>query len=336
MQIEKNVSLGAHTTLQVGGVADYFIVVRSEEELREALAFVQAEGLPHVVFGEGTNLLVGDAGYRGAVIRNQIVGLEYAEAGNVVQMTCGAGLILDEVIADAVSCGYWGLENLSAIPGTVGATPIQNVGAYGVEVSQLITHVTAIHAQTLEKKVFDNTACGFAYRDSFFKTTAGKEWIVIDVSFALSSVPCPQLGYGSLQALQTMEDISPLTIRAAVTDIRLTKFPDWRKVGTAGSFFKNPIITSEHYQTLHAQYPDLPGYPAAAGQTKVSLGWILEHICQLKGFCKDGVCLYEHQALVLINKNAQHATAIEDFAHLVAQTVFEKTKIKIEWEVRKI
>ena len=196
----------------------------------------------------------------------------------MVTLTCGSGEWLDDVVADSVERGYWGLENLSAIPGTVGATPVQNVGAYGVEVSSRITAVAAIHQDSEEEKIFSVRECAFGYRDSFFKSPAGAVWVVTTVTFSLSQTPRPQLEYGALAALKTVEDITPSLVRASVMKIRAGKFPDWKVVGTAGSFFKNPIITAAAYKTLKTNYPELPGFPTDNGMVKVSLGFILDKI----------------------------------------------------------
>lgn len=336
-QLEKNVSLAQYTTLQVGGVADYVATVRNNDELMISLKLAKQMEIPTLIIGGGSNLLIGDEGFRGLVIRNQILERDYFELGDgEIELHCGAGEVFDLVVADSVGRGYWGLENLSAIPGTVGATPIQNVGAYGVEVSSLIKCVEAINVQTQEVKKFSNQDCDFFYRESFFKTEEGRQWVVTKVVFTLSSLPNPRLDYADLTSLKSNKNISLTDIRQAVTDIRLKKFPDWHSVGTAGSFFKNPIIENDHYQQLSEEFPGLPGYVNSDSKTKVSLGWILDKICGLKGYCNNGVCLYEYQALVLVNKTATSARLIDEFAKEIEKKVFAKTKIKIEREVRTI
>lgn len=336
LRIEKKVSLKGYTTLKVGGVAGYLVEVNAVEDLRQALNFAEQNSAPLLILGEGSNVLISDDGFKGLVIINKIKGVTYQEKGNDVFATFASGEILDEVIADTVSKNYWGLENLSAIPGTVGATPIQNVGAYGVEVSDLIIEIFAINIKTKEEKIFTTTECKFSYRDSFFKTDAGKDWLVLDVTFKLSKVPTPKLTYGSLKELAENKNISLGEIRNEIIKIRSTKFPNWREVGTAGSFFKNPIINNDHYKALLLEYPDLPSYPESENNTKVSLGWILDNVCHLKGFSRDGVSLYEKQALVLINDSATSAKQIDDFADFVKEKVKEKTGIEIEREVRNI
>lgn len=334
--IEKNVHLSAYTTLKVGGVADYFVVVKSKEDLVAALLFAQQTAMPPLIIGGGSNLLISDDGYRGLVILNEIKGREFTKNGNEIFLTCGAGEILDEVIEDAVQQGFWGLENLSAIPGTVGATPIQNVGAYGVEVSTLIAQVVAVHCLNLEERKFSNEECQFGYRDSYFKSEVGQLWVVVGVTLVLSTSPNPKLDYGSLQSLVKDQELSAQKIRKEICEIRASKFPNWREVGTAGSFFKNPVISISHFEILKKQHPDLVGFANGDNEIKVSLGWILDHVCKLRGYCENGICLYEKQALVLVNVEGKEARVIEEFANHIAEIVEEKTGIRIEREVRSI
>lgn len=336
LRIEKAVPLAPYTTLQVGGVADHLAVVKTVEELGEALRFAKQTATPPLILGGGSNVLISDFGYRGLVIVNQISGRQYEEEGDEVLLTCGAGEVLDTVVADTATRGYWGLENLSAIPGTIGATPIQNVGAYGVEISDLVTKVVAVHVETTEEKVFTKADCQFGYRDSFFKTTAGREWIVTSVTFRLSCTSAPQLEYGALAELEKTAELTPQQVRDQVVAIRSEKFPDWQRVGTAGSFFKNPIISNAQFTALQKDYPGILGYPMGDTKTKVSLGWVLDNVCSLRGYCRDGVCLYERQALVLVHESPVSAKAIDEFATYVANMVKEKTGIVIEREVRSV
>jgi len=333
MEIRTKVALAPLTTLQVGGVAEYLAEVTTETELQQVQQFATQRSVPVLVLGQGSNVLVSDQGYQGVVIVNQIRGIEYQPIDDErVSVTCGAGEVLDEVIKDGVSREYWGLENLSHIPGTVGAAPIQNVGAYGVEVSALVTNVRAVALATGEVRNFDTQACQFAYRDSYFKTLAGRDWVITHVTFLLSRKRQPQLEYGDLQQLDA-HSCTLAEIRAHVIKIRSGKFPDWHVVGTAGSFFKNPIIAASHRDQLLQQYPELPNYVMNDGRYKIALGWVLEHVCKLRGHYEGAVGLYEHQALVLVN-TGDSATAIADFSQWVADEVQRKTDIEIEPEVR--
>ena len=325
--------LADYTTLKVGGPAAHLVAVQSVAELESMRQWAQSMGVPVLSLGSGSNVLIPDVGYPGLVIINQIKGLVYEPAGGgAVTVTIGAGEQLDEVVADSVSRGYWGLENLSHIPGTVGAAPIQNVGAYGVELSALIEHVTAVSLSTGEVRVFANADCQFGYRDSYFKTTAGRDWFITSVVCRLSTGRSPVLTYGDLQQLDH-HTCTLGAVRAHVIAIRSTKFPDWHTVGTAGSFFKNPIISAAHCTQLQQQYSGLPAYKQADGQMKVSLGWILDKVCELRGHQVGAVGLYQAQALVLIN-TGDSAAAIAAFADQISQVVFTKTRITIEPEVR--
>jgi UDP-N-acetylmuramate dehydrogenase len=333
LRMQEQVALADYTTLQVGGPADYLVRVETVEELQEAQIFSQKKSAPLTVIGGGSNLLARDAGYRGVVVVNAIKGIQDLVHGDCVYLKVGAGEVFDDLVAYSVKHNYWGLENLSAIPGSVGATPIQNVGAYGAEVSSCITEVKAVHKLTNEVKTFSTKECQFDYRDSFFKTAEGRQWSIVEVVFKLSMQRKPNLEYGALAELKEVPKVSLASIRDKVIAIRSGKFPDWTAVGTAGSFFKNPIVPVQQFEELQATYPDLPGYPVDDAYVKVPLGWVLDTVCGLKGYCENGVCLYEHQALVLVNYEAKQADAIEQFADHVAEVVKDKTGITIEREV---
>jgi UDP-N-acetylmuramate dehydrogenase len=287
-----------------------------------------------LVLGEGSNVLCRDNGYEGLVVINKILGYdEQVINDSHVLLKIGAGENLDSIIERTIKDGFWGLENLSSIPGSIGATPVQNVGAYGVEVSELIESVEAVHKNTFEKKVFLNSDCKFGYRDSFFKSEKGKEWCVVSVTYKLSRCSKPVLHYSDLKPLQEFSDSTQEQIRNHVIEIRAKKFPNWKTVGTAGSFFKNPIITKVEYLNLVQQYPELPGHEVESGAVKVSLGWILDKLCELKGFRIGSVRLFEKQALVLVVDGEASATEVEDFVEKIKVIVKKKTGIEIEREV---
>jgi UDP-N-acetylmuramate dehydrogenase len=333
--IENNVSLRAYTTLKTGGVARYMFTVRSVEDVRAAVHYAKQNGLPYFILGRGSNVLAADEGFSGVVIKIELQGISYeALEGGVVRLKAAAGELLDAVIADTVKRGYWGLENLSSIPGTVGATPVQNVGAYGVEVKDLIESVEVFHIPTETIQKLTNALCAFGYRDSIFKRTGGGEYIITAVNFLVSVSPLPKLSYRDLALY--FGDVTPSLseIRIAIEKIRADKFPNWEEVGTAGSFFKNPIIDEEKAKRLKEDYPDLPVYQADAGLVKVSLGYVLDKVCQMKGHKKGKVGLYEKQALVLINEGVVSTEEILNFASEVATRVKEVTGIEIEMEVR--
>lgn len=334
--IKENINLAPYTTFKIGGPAESFAVVKSEEELPTLVRAARERQQSILVLGGGSNVLIDDAGIKGLVIKNEIKGVSSVVSGDQVLVTAGAGEVWDDLVALTVKEGWWGLENLSAIPGSVGATPIQNVGAYGVEVASLIKSVRVFDIERAEFREFTNQECAFGYRDSFFKTEAGRKLIVTSVTYSLSTVPNPKLHYKDLSVFFSdaeLSNISQSAIRDAVIKIRAGKFPDWKQIGTAGSFFKNPIISEDHYATLVAEYPGLPGYPEKEGKIKVSLGWVLDNICGLKGHKEGNVGLYEKQALVLVNFGSATATEVKNFAAKVCDEVFKKTQIEIEMEV---
>jgi UDP-N-acetylmuramate dehydrogenase len=336
MEIKEHVDLAPYTTLKVGGPARYFVAVHTIDELAQVRQFAQQAGVPVLVLGQGSNVLVSKQGYAGVVIINQILGRAYKkELGESTLASFGSGENWDEIVADTVTRSLWGLENLSHIPGTVGATPVQNVGAYGVEVSDRIVSVQAFSLLSGESKTFTNAECEFTYRDSYFKTDAGRDWFITSVTFSLSeNNAAAVLGYADLQTFtETKSDFTQLELRNEIIRIRSEKFPNWQQVGTAGSFFKNPIITKAHLDELLATYGELRYFPQPNGEYKIALGWVLDKICGLRGYCDGAVCLSQHQALVLLN-HGDSATAVVQFVTDVQTAVYEKTKINIEPEVR--
>ena len=334
---KENEPLQNKTTLKVGGPAEFFIAIKNEQELFAAVETAQKRQLPITVLGGGSNVLVAESGVSGLVIKNEIHGWEEEQKGTDIFLTVGAGEVLDEVVAKTVAKGYWGLENLSHIPGSVGATPVQNVGAYGVEVKDLVVEVRVLNTDSMRVEVLDNEACQFGYRDSLFKKEDGKKYIVMQVTYRLSTEPKPNVSYRDLQT-RFGEELVPdiAAIREAVIEIRSQKFPDWHTVGTAGSFFKNPFVTSEAFDSLKSKYPLMPGFEMPDGRVKVPLGWILDHVCEVRGIMRGHVGTYTKQALVLIHDGEASADEIIEFADFVVDTVRDKTGIFVEWEVTRI
>lgn len=334
LAIKENVILKDYTTLKTGGVGRFMVEVVSADELVEAADFAKKNQLEILVIGSGSNLLIADEGFAGLVIKVNILGREYENDDRQVTLTCGAGEVLDEVVAETVLQGYWGLENLSAIPGTIGATPVQNVGAYGVEIKDLVRSVEAFHLPTKTKKVFTNQECKFDYRDSFFKTDEGKNYVITKVVFTLSKNPNPKIAYADLQKKFSDTEVTLEKIRQEIIAIRANKFPDWKVVGTAGSFFKNPVVAKSVAEALSLKYPDLPLYRVDENSLKIPLGFVLDKVCNLKGYRVGKVGLYQNQALVLVNYEDATATEIKNFAEEISRVVENKTGIKIEPEVR--
>lgn len=334
LKIEHNVVIAPYTTLKTGGVVRTLVTLSSVDEVPELCSYLAKVGGPYLVLGGGSNVLMADEGFDGVVIHNQIKGREYTKTSATSwDCTFGAGEVLDVVIAETVERELYGLENLSHIPGTVGATPVQNVGAYGVEVSQLIVQVEAVDLETGAVCVFKNHECDFEYRHSFFKTTVGKKYFIMRVTYRLSAVPQLQLAYKDLQVVFKDHTPSLMQVREAIIKIRSEKFPDWEKVGTAGSFFKNVVVTNTKGEILRARYPELPLYPYTANSCKISLGYVLDKLCGLRGYRVGSVSLYEKQAMVLVSEGAS-ADEIKNFARDIQEKVFAVIEEKIEPEVQ--
>lgn len=336
LSIQKDVPLAPLTTLGVGGAAEFFVRAHTESELSEAVAWANNNGHPLTIIGSGSNVLVADEGVRGLVIHIDIDDVTFMEDGDVVLVRAGAGVIWDDLVASVVKKGLWGFENLSAIPGTVGATPVQNVGAYGVEVGDYIRAVRVYDMKEEVFKVLPGAACMFTYRDSLFKHAEGKHFIVTQVTYVLSPIPQPHTTYKDLNVVfgERTEQPSLQEIRDAVTAIRANKFPDTDEIGTAGSFFHNPIVSQEQYEKIRATYPEFPAHTTDDGRMKLVLAWFLDTVLHLRGVQEGRVGMYEKHALVLVNHGQATAYDIETFAHTIEKKVFDTLGVRIEREVK--
>ncbi len=334
--IQKNKPLKKFTTLGVGGKAEFYVEIHSEKTLHEAIIFAKENNLPVTVLGEGSNVLISENGVNGLVIIINIKGITDIVTGSDVCVTAQAGEKLDDLVAYSVHRGYWGIENLSHIPGTVGAAPVQNVGAYGVEIKDVIKLVKVYNIDSQQFETFSVSDCVFEYRDSFFKKKEGKKYIVVSVTFLLSTIVSPCLSYKDLQNKFTQTNISLSKIRDEVIETRSKKFPNWQKTGNAGSFFKNPIISTKKFEDLQALYPNLPSFPAEHDFVKIPIGWVLDKVLHIKELDNEKVGAYRGQALVFINKGNATSDDFISFATEIQQQVYNATGIQIEWEVTKI
>lgn len=333
MVIRESVPLRSLTTLNVGGPARYVIECDSIESLTEAVRFARAQNLPFRPLGQGSNVLADDAGYNGVVLHIRIPGISITEEGEQVRVDVGAGVAWDALVDVAALQGLWGLENLAGIPGTVGAAPVQNIGAYGAEVKDTLYSVTVFDPGTESVTIYRNDECAFGYRDSRFKRE--QHLIITGVTFMLSRSGTPRISYPDLEASRAagVALYTPIDIARAVRNVRSNKFPDLKTHGTAGSFFKNPILTEETFAALDAQYPEIPRYPVAGG-IKIPLAWILDHVLALRSFTLGPVSLFERQPLVLVTNANATAHDVEVLAQHVTTLVFDATNILIEREVQ--
>jgi UDP-N-acetylmuramate dehydrogenase len=309
----------------------------SEEELLRILRDEYFRECDSVHIGGGNNLLF-LSDYNGIVLHSAIKGVSVVEeTGESVLLRIGAAEVWDEVVVYAIAQGWYGIENLSGIPGECGAMAIQNVGAYGVEIKEVIDSVEAYNRQTCEKRVFTGEECRYTYRHSRFKEEGEAPYIITHIRIRLGKTPRFSLHYGNLQefVLARHSSLSLPAVRESILSMRKEKLPDPERFGNAGSFFMNPVVSIRQFEELKSQYPDIPSFTAEDGRIKIPAGWLIEQ-CGFKGKSHGEVGVYEKQALVLINLG--HATG-EDIA-LVAESirtaVAERFRIELVPEVKYI
>jgi UDP-N-acetylmuramate dehydrogenase len=323
MLIREDVPLAPLTTLGVGGAARYFTEARTEADVLEAIDFARPRGLPLFVLGGGSNVLVADSGFAGLVLKIGIADvLRRSGPDGSVTFTAGAGYEWDALVQQTVDAGCAGLECLSGIPGTVGATPVQNVGAYGQEVSQTIQEVRVLELRSREIKTFSNADCRFGYRCSVFNTAARGRYVILQTSFALPQNGSPSLRYPDLQRYFAGCSNGPTLseVRTAVRAIRHRKamllVPGEEDARSAGSFFKNPVVPQAVFEELAARLVSkglqLPSYPAGDGFRKLPAAWLVEHAGFAKGYAKGAAGISRKHALAIVNRGG--ATAAEIIA----------------------
>jgi UDP-N-acetylmuramate dehydrogenase len=335
MEIQEQVPLAEHTTLHLGGSARFFVSVTDVGELRDALEYAKEHHLPIFILGGGSNVLFTDSGWDGLVIHMNISGTEYEEdSKGDARVTAGAGVIWDDLVEETVAQGLWGMENLSRVPGTVGAAPIQNIGCYGIEVAEIIDWVEALDTEDNHLHIFSVEDCKFGYRDSTFKHGAGKNLIVTRVAFRLSTYPQPRLDYKDVREyFEGRTDPTVSEVRDAITEIRTNKLPNITEIGCAGSFFKNPIITKTHLQELETWMDaPVPAYEIDENKVKVPLAWILERL-EWKGKREAHMGCWDKQPLILVHYGGGSAGELILFAQKIMQDVKERTAIKIVPEI---
>jgi UDP-N-acetylmuramate dehydrogenase len=338
MKILTNVPLSSYATLRVGGMADFFVEVRTIEELKEALVYSQEQGLQVHVLGGGSNTLFLDSGFRGLVIHIVLRGKTYIECEEGVLLTACAGELWDEVVADTVERGVVGLENLSLIPGTVGGAVVQNIGAYGRELKDFVKEVTVFDCNSNTVKVLPALSCLFGYRSSIFKKEEGKNLIVLSVTFCFLKEQSVEVTYPDLityihSHYVDIVSMNASMVRSAVIAVRNSKLPSIGEYGTAGSFFKNPIISKERAEALKEKYHDLPLWKEGEDTVKVSAAYLIDKVANLKGISLGGAFVWEKQALVLVTKEGASGSDVVQLKNNIKQLVFEKSGVQLEEEV---
>lgn len=333
--IQQHYSIQHLTTFKFPCTAEVFATFDSEASLIELLKQVPPT-TPFMVLGGGSNVLFSPK-YSGWILHNRCKGITLQNcSSSSVTIKVGAGEAWHDFVLYCVENGYYGIENLSLIPGTVGASPIQNIGAYGVEVKDVIESVEGISLPTFERKTLYNKDCCFGYRDSIFKKELKGKFIITSVTFTLSLQKQLNTEYGAIQSILKEMQIEQPTLKDishAVITIRQSKLPDPSVIGNAGSFFKNPEITTHHFASLQSQFPTLPHYPGSrSGYIKIPAGWLIEK-AGWKGKRKGNVGVHDKQALVLVNYGEGIGSELISLSKEIQQDVWEKFSIRLEAEV---
>lgn len=332
--ITANAPLITRNTLRLPAQAEYFSEPKSESELRALLLDPAYANLPRTVIGDGSNLLL-RADVPGLVIRMAETGLKVVkEDDDFVWLEVKAGQNWDALVAETISRGWQGLENLSLIPGSVGAAPYQNIGAYGVELADVLDSLAAIHLHSAERQEFSCAECGFAYRDSIFKSVQKDLWVITSVRLRLNKSPNFSLGYADLKSRFAQLPLAQRTaqaVRDMVIALRQSKLPDPSILANAGSFFKNPIVAADHHQRLQQRFPDLVSYAQPSGEYKLAAGWLIEK-AGWKGRRVGNVGMHEKQALVLVNYDNATGAEVSAFAQQVCSSVGEMFSVVLEQE----
>ncbi|MBS1772702.1 MAG: UDP-N-acetylmuramate dehydrogenase [Bacteroidetes bacterium] len=335
MQIQQNVSLKPYNTFGIDMSAAYFAEITEENQLAAISNDASLPAEKHIM-GSGSNILL-TGKVHGLTLRNKLKGIiKEKEDIDHVWVKVASGEIWHDFVIYAIANKWAGIENLALIPGTVGAAPMQNIGAYGVEVKDVIDSVTAWHWEAKTFFPYHNNECAFGYRDSIFKNQLKDKVFITSVTFKLNKTPKFNTSYGAIEEeLKKMgvKEPSLHSIADAVIAIRSSKLPDPRVIGNAGSFFKNPTIPVKQYDALKLSYPNIPSYPAGHNMIKVPAGWLIEQ-CGWKGFRAGDAGVHEKQALVLVNYGQADGGAIWELSNNILKTVKEKFNIELEREVQ--
>ena len=332
--IQENISLKHLNTFGIAAQAKYFVDIQSEADLETVLKHPMIKEETLLVLGGGSNVLF-TKDFMGLVVKISIPGISVAEYGDDTIVTAGAGVVWDDFVQFCVQNQLAGVENLSLIPGTVGASPIQNIGAYGVELKDVFDSCKAYAVETGRSRVFHYDDCQFGYRDSIFKNELKGAYIITSVSFRLNRQAKINSQYGAIQAELANRNITRPTIAAisqVVSDIRISKLPDPSTIGNAGSFFKNPIIPAAQLEDIKLRFPGVIHYPVGKTHFKLAAGWLIES-CGFKGLVSGQTGTWKNQALVLVNHGEATGEEVYSFSEKIIDTVCQKFGVTLEREV---
>ena len=334
MKDYRDFNLSGHNTFGLSETCSRYVEYETADELRSILLSLTAADMPLFHIGGGSNILL-TRHYAGTMLHSAIKGIEATDNGDSWLLRCGSGETWDDVVAYAVAHGMYGIENLSLIPGEVGASAVQNIGAYGREACDVIDEIEALRIADASPAVFRNSDCGYGYRQSRFKTEWKGEYAITHVTYRLSKTFTPYIDYGNIRDCLDKRGIASPTaadIRAAIIDIRQSKLPDPATEGNAGSFFMNPVVEKAVYEKIAASYPDIPHYPAAHGHVKLPAGWLIDR-CGWKGRAMSRAGVHDRQALVLVNKGGATGADIMALAAAVQHDVKQTFGIELHPEV---
>lgn len=299
----------------------------SVEEAQQVAEILRTSEHPYIIIGGGSNLLL-TKDFPGIVVRSDILGIQIDDN----RMTCGSGEVFDEIVEASLMAGLYGLENLSLIPGDVGASVVQNIGAYGVEAKDYIESIEAVEISTGKVVTIQAKDCGYGYRKSKFKTDWKNKYLITHVTYRLSTIFKPHLEYGNLKGTLGPGPIVPFRLREVIIGIRNEKLPDPKVMGNAGSFFMNPIVPRAQYEALAVRYPEMPHYEVDAERVKIPAGWMIDQ-CGWKGKSLGRAGVHDKQALVLVNLGGATGDEIVKLCQAIQKDVKEKFGIEIHPEV---
>ena len=335
MDVMTNISLKQYTTMKLGGETRYMATADSADDVVSLYRNARKENLPIFVLGGGSNVITHDEVFEGIVLLNKIKGFEViSENDETTDVKIGAGEVWDEVVEKAIGLGLQGIEAMSGIPGTAGAAPVQNVGAYGQEIADTLISLEAYDSKTDTIVTISADECDFSYRNSIFRDKEKGRYCILNITLRLNKAEPKPPYYASLQKYIDENDIREVNlsvIRVAVLNIRSEKLPDPAELPSAGSFFKNALIEKWKLEELQKEYSDIPNYAMSDGRYKIPTGWLIDK-AGLRGYRSHGMRVYEKNALVLVNDSA---TGYDDLAAIreeIVQIVFDKFGIKIEQE----
>ena len=330
MRIEENYSLKAHNTFGIDAKCGRFLEYETVEEAQQVAEVLRESATPYIIIGGGSNLLL-TKDFDGIVVHSALKG--YAIDGD--RMVCGSGMVWDDIVAISLNAGLYGAENLSLIPGDVGASAVQNIGAYGVEAQDLIRQVEAVEISTSRLQVIDAADCQYGYRQSRFKQAWKNCYLITRVTYQFSKTFVPKLDYGNIRSELARKGIAAPTaqqLRETIIDIRRAKLPDPAVEGNAGSFFMNPIVSRGKYEQLASQYEGMPHYEVDADRVKIPAGWMIDQ-CGWKGKSLGRAGVHDKQALVLVNRGGATGSEIVTLCETIRRDVNDKFGIDIHPEV---